>query len=102
LRREFKYPPFSRLINVLFQGNREAQVRQVAEEAAERLREELEKGSGRSTLEVLGPVPAPIEKIKGKFRYHLLLKGEDTRVVHQAVPIFSRWRNSGSKAKGFK
>ena len=100
LRREFKYPPFSRLINVLFQGNREAQVRQVAEEAAERLREELEKGSGRSTLEVLGPVPAPIEKIKGKFRYHLLLKGEDTRVVHQAGTYIQQVEKQWVKGKG--
>jgi primosomal protein N' (replication factor Y) len=100
MRREFGYPPFSRLINVLFQGNRESGVKQVAESAAEGLRGALITGSARSPLEILGPVPAPIEKIRGKYRYHLLLKGEDSRAVHRAGAFIQQFERQWTRGRG--
>ncbi|MEW6185037.1 MAG: primosomal protein N' [Thermodesulfobacteriota bacterium] len=84
-RRSLKYPPFSRLICCLIQGHKEEEVGLVSEELGRFLRQALRKNHWASTLEVLGPVPAPITRIKGWYRWQLLLKGENVRVLHQAA-----------------
>ena len=86
-RRALKYPPFSRLINCLFQGNQETAVAQVAEKASGYLRKEIQKNNWAASLEILGPVPAPITKIKGRYRRQMLLKGENSRILHQAAGL---------------
>jgi primosomal protein N' (replication factor Y) len=76
LRQTLKFPPFSRLINLRFSGENEAAVklaaRQIAQ-AAETIRERIE---------VLGPAPAPLARLRGKFRWHLLLKGANWQTLH--------------------
>lgn len=87
LRRDLKYPPFGRLTNVLFQGNQEANVKEVAENAGKILIKAMDKNQWGRSLEVLGPVPAPIARIKGRYRWQLLLKGDNSRLVHQATAV---------------
>lgn len=87
LRRDLKYPPFGRLTHVLFQGNLEARVKEVSEKAAKLLIQALEKNQWGRSLEVLGPVPAPIARIKGRYRWQLLLKGENSRLIHLATAV---------------
>ncbi len=86
-RRSLKYPPFSRLINCLFQGNQEAEVIKIVEKTSRFLRKEAQKNNWTSSLELLGPVPAPIAKIKGRYRWQVLLKGENNRILHQAADL---------------
>ncbi len=67
-RRELRYPPFSRIILVEFRGPDETDVMHHAEEfgkiAAKRNRHSIR----------LGPAPAAIPKIKGQYRWHIVLK----------------------------
>jgi primosomal protein N' (replication factor Y) len=84
-RRSLKYPPFSRLICCLIQGHKEEEVSLISEELGRFLRQALRKNNWASTLEILGPVPAPITRIKGWYRWQLLLKGENIRILHQAA-----------------
>lgn len=71
-RREVRYPPFVRLVRVLITGADEARVSAAAVRCAAAMRE----ASGNS-VEVLGPAPAPLARLKGKFRWHVLLKGRE-------------------------
>ena len=82
-RREFEYPPFTRLVHILIQGNSETGVREKALEIGNLLSQEREKRNLASSLALLGPVPAPISKIKGRYRWQILLKGKDPRMLHQ-------------------
>ena len=82
-RREFEYPPFTRLVHILIQGNSETRVREKALEIGNLLSQEREKRNLASSLALLGPVPAPISKIKGRYRWQILLKGKDPRMLHQ-------------------
>lgn len=93
-RRELKYPPFSRLINVLFLGNQEVQVKEVAEKTNRLLRQASKKNHWAPSLELLGPVSAPIARIKGRYRWQLLLKGEDSRILHQAAVVIQQAERS--------
>ncbi len=65
------YPPFSHLLLVHFRGPDEADV--VAE--ATRYAEEL-RPFCCDRIRMTGPEPAPIERIKGKFRYLIMLRGQ--------------------------
>ncbi len=67
LRRELGYPPFCRLAMVRIEGADAAAVEKLAAAAASSL--------GRAaTLRVLGPAPAPIERIAQRYRWQLMVK----------------------------
>ena len=66
-RKEAGYPPFARLLRVLIEGRKPDVVRQTA--AALRTRV-----ADAQDLAVLGPAPAPIERIKDRVRVHFLVK----------------------------
>jgi primosomal protein N' (replication factor Y) len=68
-RRRHRYPPFVRFVRVLFDDPAEARARDAAVAAANRV-----KALGASGVELLGPRPAPIARIKGRFRWHFLLR----------------------------
>lgn len=88
------YPPYRRLANLLLWGGDQSVVTRVAQELASRLRELVSQGSGPSTTvldfgpearigsigvndgtwQVLGPSPCVIERRKGVWRWHILVK----------------------------
>lgn len=62
------YPPFTDLWLLVFEGSDLDEVRRDAEAVARELRQ-----SGLEE-QVLGPAPAPLAKVRGNFRFHLLIK----------------------------
>ncbi|MBN1880589.1 MAG: primosomal protein N' [Deltaproteobacteria bacterium] len=82
-RRELGYPPFSRLVMLRITGVQEGEVKKTARSLADRLN--TRASELRLPVAVLGPVPAPIERIRGRIRYQLLLKGESSRAVFGMV-----------------
>ena len=88
-RKQLGYPPFARAVNIRFEGTDGDKVSAYAEQFAEKLHavidaEHTATGSPGSEV-LLGPAPAPIEKIKGRERWHLLLKGEQPRALHALI-----------------
>lgn len=72
-RAEPGYPPHRRLANLLVTGSSEEAVAEAAEEVAGRTRDLIRRhGLGRT--EVVGPAPCPIDRIRGRWRWHFLLK----------------------------
>ena len=67
------YPPVVRLANVLFTGLEEDATADLARDAAEWLHA-LVKAQMPGEVQVIGPAPAPIERIKRRWRWHALLK----------------------------
>jgi primosomal protein N' (replication factor Y) len=78
LRKEFSYPPFSRIASIWITGNAQDKVQSCAAQLGEIARS-LAKGK---PLEVMGPAEAPISRVKGRYRWHLLLKGGTIRELH--------------------
>jgi primosomal protein N' (replication factor Y) (superfamily II helicase) len=72
LRRELMYPPFARMALVRIEGENSAAVRQTAE----RIGAQLARTAKPESLRVLGPAPAPIERIKQRYRWQVMVKGE--------------------------
>lgn len=95
-RKALGYPPFSRMINFRLIGNSERRTRAIAEEMG-RIGKDLLKKYGRG-IEILGPSLAPFAKMRGKFRWQMLVKGKSSRWLHQfAKDLASRLK---TQAKG--
>jgi primosomal protein N' (replication factor Y) len=74
LREELRYPPFARLVRVIFEALKEAPAKQAAKDFAATA-ERLGKASG-VRIEIMGPSRAPISRVKNTYRWHLLIKGD--------------------------
>jgi primosomal protein N' (replication factor Y) len=70
LREELGYPPFGYLVNCVLTAADAALVGRTAEQIAAGLREP----AGRLGVEVLGPAPCPLARLRGKSRFQVLLK----------------------------
>lgn len=75
IRQDFHYPPAAAMIRLIFRGDLENTTEAFAQHTCDRL--ETAAGANLSRMRVLGPAPAPIAKLRGKFRYHILLQSSD-------------------------
>jgi len=75
------YPPFVRLVNAILSSPDQDLAARAAEEAVGWLRRRLRGGAGRpdGAPEVVGPAPAPIERLHGRWRWHFLLRSASHR-----------------------
>lgn len=67
-----KYPPFRRLLNIVFTGSCEEQILSESTKIRKILQSQLD---GR--IEIFGPAPAPRARVKDNFRYNILVKSKD-------------------------
>ncbi|MFO7606132.1 MAG: primosomal protein N', partial [Desulfurivibrionaceae bacterium] len=79
LRRALQFPPFTRLINIRIEGEREDQVKKSAVALAELARRMARR---HVTVTILGPAPAPLAKLHGRYRWQLLLKSGNLKTLH--------------------
>jgi primosomal protein N' (replication factor Y) len=87
VRRRLGYPPFTRLLVVTRSDPREEVARQDCEREGARLREAL-RGKG---VEVLGPSPAFISRLRSLHRWQLTLKGTRMEDVAELLPSGKGW-----------
>ncbi|MBI5601133.1 MAG: primosomal protein N' [Gemmatimonadetes bacterium] len=80
------YPPTLRLANVVISGLDELAVAACAQQAADWLAPRITTLGDAVTL--VGPSPCPIERIKGRWRWHLVLKAERSRPMTQLMRAF--------------
>ena len=81
LRRELMYPPFARLALVRIEGADAARVSAMASRVAAALGRRARPDSMR----ILGPAPAPIERIKRRYRWQVLLKAQELNEMRAAL-----------------
>ncbi len=68
-RRLLEFPPFSRLLRLVFRSFNRKEAYDTAKDAARILAEKQTRG-----VEIIGPAECPIEKINSSWRYQILLK----------------------------
>ncbi len=85
------YPPNLRLVNIVFSGTSADATSQLATGGADWL-QELLKSQTSGDVTLIGPAPCPIERVKTRWRWHVLLKsgnaGELTRVSRYFMERF--------------
>lgn len=76
IRDTLAYPPFTRLCMIRFSGVQRDKVQRRAKELAQELRRLAKTWPGVS---VMGPAPAALPKLVGRWRYQLVLRGQNGR-----------------------
>ncbi len=82
IREEVFYPPFTRLCNIRIEGLKEDRVARSAALLGEFSRGLQERYKG---IMILGPAPSLISRLRGRFRWQLLIKARDHRVLNSFV-----------------
>ncbi len=96
-RRELGYPPFARLVQLRCEGERLDATERVAEALAVAARAAAAKG-----VAVLGPAPAPLERLRGRFRWQLLLRGSSGASIRSAARAASEAVRRRARAAGVR
>ena len=83
LREQLGYPPFSYLACLRLQGNHKHKT----EDMARRMVEQMIQVTGSwpkrgKDLQVLGPVEAPLSKLKGKYRWQIFIRSKGPNLLH--------------------
>ncbi|WP_053956940.1 primosomal protein N' [Inediibacterium massiliense] len=74
LRKEFLYPPYTVIFTILFSGDKEKEVIEGANDFTQMLKNHLLKYNINSEEIVFGAHPAPLSKIKEKYRWQTIIK----------------------------
>jgi primosomal protein N' (replication factor Y) len=77
------YPPLVRLVNVVLSSPDQALAAAAAERASTWLRGRITAAAraGHPTPDLVGPAPAPIERLHGRWRWHFLLRSESHQLL---------------------
>ena len=81
-RQQMNYPPFCRLGRILFTSKDEATIREAMQSLSQICQQHL---SGIEGLTCLGPTVAPLPKISGQYRYHLIFKAQSHAILIRAI-----------------
>ena len=70
-RRELRFPPFVSLVKITLRSRIEDNVANATERLAQTLKKKM------PGIEMLGPAPSPMVKLRGYYRWNILIKSED-------------------------
>jgi len=73
-RKELLFPPFVNLVKIIVRARNDELTLKTAQGLADIIRGEVRDVP---SILVAGPAPAPITRMRGYFRYNILLKGKD-------------------------
>jgi primosomal protein N' (replication factor Y) len=82
-RKSMHYPPFTALVNILVHDEDYNKANAASAFVAGKLRE----ASGDGTLRILGPAPAPLSRLKGEYRFQVLIKTRNRRAAREALDL---------------
>jgi primosomal protein N' (replication factor Y) len=91
LRRELGYPPFARLAILRLEGVDSGATEAAAGDLAKRAR----AAAGGAAVLVRGPAPAPLERLRGRYRWQVLLSSVSARALHAVIRLLV----SGSQSR---
>ncbi len=83
-RQMLQYPPFTYLARILASGYNEKQVQERIAYWAALLEKQLAE---EKTVEILGPGPAPIDFLKKRYRYHIIIKSTELVPVQKLASL---------------
>ena len=82
-RLKYSYPPHGRVARIIVRGSDETQTEAFAESVAEKL--EAVRTLQGAEVRILGPAPPPMSRLRGKFRFHILMQCADAAVLGNVI-----------------
>lgn len=90
-RREAGYPPFRPLIRLVYGSENAKLAREASEKFATQLQDQVRR-EGALDVQVIGPAPAFFQRLRGRYRWHILLKGKGAHDLLAAYPPPPNWK----------
>ncbi|MBK5101238.1 MAG: primosomal protein N', partial [Desulfobacteraceae bacterium] len=82
LRAQLGYPPFSHLACLRFHGNNKSKTAEVVKDLSLGIRGIVARWPKRGKeIQVLGPAEAPIARLKGRYRWQILVKSKSVSLL---------------------
>jgi primosomal protein N' (replication factor Y) len=91
-RKELNYPPVTNLVLILVRGKDEKKVITTSEKIGSLLKREINRAA------ILGPAPAVLDKIAGKYRWQIIIKTTDMKDIGE----FFQRHSLGFEEKGIE
>jgi primosomal protein N' (replication factor Y) len=89
-RRQLNYPPFSQLASLVFSHPNEG----ICQKESAAMKRQLElriTGHGIPDVGIIGPAPAFIRRLRGRFRWQIILRGARLSSLLGGVPLARGW-----------
>jgi len=86
-RREVGFPPFSRLVALRVDAGSETEARKTAVELSRVAKRHRAVREGKVTL--LGPAPAPLTRLRGRYRFRLMLRASDRAALRNVIEVIA-------------
>ena len=81
----FGYPPFGSMARCVIRGEHEDATKQFSETLACFIRDSVKSASNETEIRILGPAAAPIAKLRGRFRFHMIIQTKDLDLIRPAI-----------------
>lgn len=114
-RETLKYPPFGRLLRVVISSSDRLLAPKVSKEAVTYIKSLIphinnannqsnanQSDVNQSWLSIIGPAPAPYEKLRNQFRWHILVKAKSARTLSQLAALLRQWHANSKVSSKFK
>ena len=96
-RKELHYPPYGRLVEIELRGKKSERVQALGDA----IRRIVGRAAADRAVEILGPTPKPLARLKGEERWHLLLRSGSRTALRQtlaaALPKLRDLRHPGAR-----
>ena len=89
-RRQNRYPPYARLTRLVHSQFDPAKAEAESQKVAVRLRKERDR-LGLPQTDVLGPVPCFVPRLKGRYRWHVLIRSDEPARLLERVGLGEGW-----------
>lgn len=94
LRKQLKYPPFCDIMVIGISGEKQEKVIETSEKLYQ-FAKQLSQTKGMN-LNMYQPMPSPIDRIKNRYRYRIILKGdfdeETINYIHEILNKYYTWK----------
>jgi len=90
-RRTHWYPPFSHLIRLICVQSNARRCREESQRMHRILTNKIER-LGLPDIDLIGPSPCFISRVRGKYRWQIIVRGNDPHILLRDIPLPLGWR----------
>jgi primosomal protein N' (replication factor Y) len=90
-RRQQRYPPFARLVRLVYVHRDEERCEAEANKMSRSLENKIAR-LGLPEIDLIGPAPAFLSRIRGRYRWHVIVRGKDPHALLEGVDFGPGWR----------
>ena len=96
-RKKLGYPPFTKLLRIVASASQSEEALQLLTHF--RALANDFKSTRNLDLEILGPVPAPLEKLKTLWRWHIVVKSPSSSALNRLVKLLREYKSTKKRVR---